>query len=704
MKIVCFGDSLTSCGGETGRFSDVLQDRFPDHCFVNRGVGGDSLEEARERFDQDVLAEAPDIVLVALGANDWWRDERPVSAWAADLEQFVVSIRATGALVVILGVFGPYCDEQGSRVEKAYGVDERAVAFRSAEQAIAERHGCSYIPNIQERIIDRRCCWRDRNHPNEFGNRHVADVLEPVLERLLGCSAQAVRKPVLTTTRDMWEEAVALASSRPAVVCGDERLTYAEAGRQVDLLAAGLAQACGGVRPRVAVFLPNCLEYYLTYWAVQKLGGTIVPLNTWLKEDSLAAIFQNVAPHMLLVRTAREAAVFAAVAAASDAVLVSLEDAVSDAATLAFSELFSADAAAPDVPLCPEDVSIIMHTSGTTAAPKGAMMRHDDLMFNVMTTINAHQFCDSDVHLVVNPMFHCTALYSSLPTAAYQKTPVVITADTTSDGLMRLIEAERISTFLTVPSILQRVVAMPGLHDYDSSSLRLMGYAGSPMPVSTIQHLQEHFPEVELHNFFGLTETISMTHVLSGEDAMERPDSIGRLLPFVEAIVVDERRNVVEPGVVGELLFARDNVISGYLNQPEKLQAAMIFLDGREWFCTGDLACVDEEGYFFIKGRKKDMIIVGGENVYAAEVEGVLFGHPKVREAAVKGVPATGVRESLGELIKAYIVPDDPALTETDVRRHCHARLPSYKLPHIIEFRDSLPRNPSGKVVKAELV
>jgi acyl-CoA synthetase (AMP-forming)/AMP-acid ligase II len=325
-------------------------------------------------------------------------------------------------------------------------------------------------------------------------------------------------------------------------------------------------------------------------------------------------------------------------------------------------------------------------------------------MFNVMTTINAHQFHARDVHLLINPMFHCTALYSSLPTAAYTRTPVIITAASDAAALMDLVARERISTFLSVPTIFQRLLDLPDLARYDASSLRLMAYAGSMMPVATIQGLRRHFPQVELHNFFGLTETISMTHVLSGAEADTRPDSIGRLLPFVEAKVVRPQTLAELPaGEVGELLFAREEVIPGYYNQPGRLEESLVTVDGRSWFKTGDLASVDAEGYFFIKGRSKEMIIVGGENVYAAEVEAVLLSHPGVLEAAVKGVPATGVRKALGELVQGYVVPRDRQLTAQTLRGYCFERLASFKVPVQILFLEALPRNPSGKVLKAEL-
>ena len=701
MRIICFGDSLTSCGGEKGRFSDILQDRFPAHEFLNRGNGGESFVEGLARLSADVLAAKPDVVLVEYGANDWWRNESLPAAWGDDLERVVVAVTAAGARAVVLGVFGEYLDESGARRAKVYGIDERAVAYRALEAGVALRHGCPYVANIQEAIIGRRCCWGDANHPNEMGNRHVSDSVEPILEKLLATPAQPVRKPVLQTTRDFWREAVALAPNALAVVDGDRRLTYRQADRLVECIAAALVRRTGVASPKVAVFLPNCLEYFLVYWATARLGGIIVPLNTWLKADSLRAIFESVRPDFLLVRSGADREPLEAAAAQPPRAVGALEAGAGN--LVPWQEMLAAAPAAPWTDLAPDAPSIVMHTSGTTAAPKGAVMRHADLLFNVIAAINAHQFCASDVHLLVNPMFHCTALYSSLPTAAYTKTPVVIASPTNPRLLMDVVQRERITTFLSVPSVFQQLLKVPDLASFDASSLRVIAYAGSAMPVSAIRELHARFPNVALHNFFGLTETISMTHVLGGEEAEHRPDSIGRLLPFVEAVIVDEHGVRLPAGQVGELLFARENVIPGYYNKPGMLDEAIVTVEGRAWFRTGDLAVIDAEGYFFIKGRKKDMIIVGGENVYAVEVEAVLMSHDGVHEAAVKGEPATGVAAFLGERVKAYVVRRDDSVTERDLREHCTRRLPSYKVPHRIVFMDVLPRNPAGKVVKAEL-
>ena len=504
------------------------------------------------------------------------------------------------------------------------------------------------------------------------------------------------------TTREFWDHAVASAPDRLAAVCLERRLTYREADAECAALAAGLQRATSKVSPTIAVCLPNCLEYFLLYWALVKAGGILVPVHPWLKADSLTDIFATVQPDALIVRDDGDRDPLAAAAARPQMPIFSLDG----HSHPALDGLLDRDTAPVLPELPPESPSIIMHTSGTTAAPKGAVMRHCDLIFNVMTTITAQGFNEQDIHLIVNPMFHCTALYSSLPAAAAQSTPVVITAETQPEPLIRLIQTERITTFLTVPAILQRLVALPDIDAPQNAlpSLRVIGYAGSFMPVKTVRQLQRLYPDVQLHNFFGLTETISATHAIDGQDALTRPDSIGRTLPFVDALIVDEHLRPCPPDTVGELLFARHNVIQGYWGKPGKLEESLVDIDGQTWFRTGDLALVDRDGFAFIRGRKKDMIIVGGENVFAAEVEAAVMLLDAVRECAVIGVPATGVRESLGELIKLFVVREPgAALTETDIRRHCHRTLPSYKLPHLIQFLDALPRNPSGKVVKAEL-
>ena len=228
------------------------------------------------------------------------------------------------------------------------------------------------------------------------------------------------------TTREFWNHALQTAPNQLAAVCLDKRLTYAEADALCKKLAAGLQKATKTTRPSVAVCLPNSLEYYLVYWALVKIGGIIVPVNPWLKADSLMTIFDTVKPNALIVQNENDKEALAAVNGRTDFPVIAVENTPQ---LIPFQSLFEQGDAFTPVEIAPEDPSIIMHTSGTTSAPKGAVMRHCDLIFNVMTTITAQGFIPSDIHLLVNPMFHCTALYSSLPAAAAQCTPVIITAE-----------------------------------------------------------------------------------------------------------------------------------------------------------------------------------------------------------------------------------------------------------------------------------
>jgi len=324
-------------------------------------------------------------------------------------------------------------------------------------------------------------------------------------------------------------------------------------------------------------------------------------------------------------------------------------------------------------------------------------MRHGDLLFNNMLAVYAHGLRHEDVHLLVVPMFHPTATYSLLPTSALLGSTLVLAPTSDIAALARLIQKHRVTTFFGVPALFRLLTTWPGLAGCDLSSLRLVAYAGSPMPVGTVRRLRGIVPGARLHNFFGLTETISMTHVLPDAEAEGRPDSIGKPLPHVRQRILDADGRGLPPGEVGELHFHRDNVICAYWKEPDRLAASM----RGDWFNTGDLASVDEEGFVYMRGRSKDMIIVGGENVYALEVENCIATLEGVAEVAVVGVPATGIRAHLGELVKAVVVPEKGvSLGAADVKRHCMERLASYKVPQVVEFREELPRNPGGKVLK----
>lgn len=505
------------------------------------------------------------------------------------------------------------------------------------------------------------------------------------------------------TIRDMWRNNLPRFPRKPAVIDGDRTLSFAEADRLVEALRTAFARTLEVQQhENVAVLLPNSLEFFLVYWALVKLGAVVVPVNTRLQPDEMRHILSSTEArvffaHRTLWKTAKAA--LAGCPAVERVVALGFED----EGTVSFDGLLATEPAGPEPPeIRAEDLAIIMHTSGTTGVPKGAMMRHADLLFNVKNAIIAQSFRHEDVHLLVVPMFHATALYSMLPSSAYLGSTVVIAPRPHIPELVRLTERHRATTFFGVPTLFYWLVNYRNLARHDLSSLRLIAYAGSTMPPQTIFKLREQLPHVALHNFFGLTETISMTHVLPNADATSRPDSIGKPLPDIHQLIVDEQLRPVGPGVVGQLCFHRSNVVRGYWGRPGLLEESCFRADdGEEYFNTGDLAVADEDGYVYLKGRKKEMIIVGGENVYALEVENTILSHPQVMEAAAVGVEARGASAYLGELVKAVVVAKRGSrLGELEIKRHCAERLASYKVPSIVEFRDSLPRNPGGKVLK----
>jgi len=509
----------------------------------------------------------------------------------------------------------------------------------------------------------------------------------------------------IRSTRDMWENNLPRFPRKTAIVEGDVALSFADADAKIERLRTALAGRLG-VRQHdnVAVLLPNCLDYFLVYWALVKLGAVVVPVNTRLRAEEMRHVIGTTDGQVLIAHKSLWKTAQAALPDCPNIRKVVSVGFIEDG-LIPYEELLATEPqpyTPPDI--SPDDLAIIMHTSGTTGQPKGAMMRQADLLFNVRMSLLAHGWRHEDVHLLVVPMFHATALYSMLPASAYLGSTIVVAPRPHVPELVALIERHRCTTFFGVPTLFYWLVNYRDLEKHDLSSLRLIAYAGSMMPPQTIYRLRERFPKVALHNFFGLTETIAATHVLPNCDATTHPDSIGKPLPEIHQLIVGEDLRPVPAGTVGQLCFHRSNVVRGYWKRPGLLEQACFTHEGEEYFNTGDLAMSDEDGYVYLKGRKKEMIIVGGENVYALEVENTILTHEGVMEVAVVGIEATGASAYLGELVKAVVVPKPGVkLTELDIKRHCAERLASYKVPSVVEFRDALPRNPGGKVLKREL-
>ena len=503
----------------------------------------------------------------------------------------------------------------------------------------------------------------------------------------------------LHSLRDVWYHNLEKFPLKLAAIYNGQGHKYEECDLLSDRLRRSLCVRFGLKKgDKVAIAAPNCFEYLITFWATMKSCAVAVPINVRLGPFEIKHILANSDAQILVVHKANWPKLNEALSACPDIRHVVGIGFTHDGVTpygdlVAEGERYNRH---PDIR--EEDLAIIMHTSGTTGQPKGAMMRHGDLLFNNKLAVYAHGLRHEDVHLLVVPMFHPTALYSLLSTSALLGSTVVLAPRAEARALVQLIEEYPITTFFGVPALLRFIAALPEIEESDARNrLRLIAYSGSRMPVETIRRLRQLFPNVMLHNFFGLTETISMTHVLPDRDADVRPESIGKILPHVSQRILDETGRETPRGQVGELHFHRSNVIPGYWKEPARLEESM----WGDWFNTGDRAMVDKDGYVYLKGRSKDMIIVGGENVYSLEVEHCLLSLDKVDDAAVVGVPATGSRAHLGELVKAVIVVHPGSdLVVAEVKRHCMERMASFKVPQLIEFRPELPRNAAGKIVR----
>ncbi len=501
----------------------------------------------------------------------------------------------------------------------------------------------------------------------------------------------------LHTLTDVWLNTVEKFPHQTALIMDGESYSYRALDEDIARLSARLIALNIQPGDRVAVAMPNCREFYVAYWAILRVGAILAPVNHRLGGAEMTLVFENIAPAIVFSHHAVWEATKASIPAAAHIIGVGIEgsepfeDAASHQSTLA-----------SPVDVGGEEIAIIAHTSGTTGVPKGAIMRHVDLLFNIKNTVIPFGWRHEDVTLLLSPLFHVVGLYSIVPSNVYLGATVVVAPRPDPDEVVELMEKHRVANFLAVPTFHHLVTGLPDIEKRDLSSLKMIGYSGSPMPARTIERLHTLFPHARLHNFFGLTETISLTHITPSDAALSHRDSIGKTIPDVGMKLLREDGSECAENEIGRLHIHRENTIRGYWNRPELLEQSLSS-DG-QWFDTGDLARVDEAGFVYLEGRSKDMIIVAGENVFALEVERCLLDLAGVQEAAVVGVPATGVRTALGELVKAVIVANaGETLTTRDVKKHCIERLASYKVPQIIEFRDALPRNAGGKVLKQQL-
>jgi len=476
--------------------------------------------------------------------------------------------------------------------------------------------------------------------------------------------------------------------------------------RETDERATRLANALSEhrVRPgdRVAVLLPNCPEYFEIYFACARAGVIAVPLNYRLNARELAQILAHGDPSLLIVGSEYLPQITELHTLLPNLcrIWVVGENRVEGAH--AYEEMLSA-AGTHWLPrkVADTDPCAIFYTSGTTGLPKGAMVSHANLEMNGYNQAIADGSRRDDINLISTPVYHIGAVFMSVTYMMLGCTQVLLPRF--MPGLwLKTLARRRATVALLVPTMVNAVLNDPACAGADLSSLRLIFYGGGPMPTSVLEQAMGTL-KCSFTQGYGLTETLEATfltaddHVRNGNDVQRaRLASAGREAVGAEVRIVNADGNDVGPGEMGEVVVRSRSVIAGYWKMPE--ESARVIRDG--WFHTGDVGYLDTDRYLFVVDRIKDMVISGGVNIYTKEIEGVLYQHPAVLEAAIIGLPD----EKWGEVVTAIVARKaDMDVTAEELVEHCRASLASYKKPRHVYFVDELPKNPSGKILKREL-
>lgn len=507
----------------------------------------------------------------------------------------------------------------------------------------------------------------------------------------------AIRRQTLS---DILRRSARRGPDRPAIACGATAWSYAEFDALVTRLAAGLAAEGVGHGTRFAVLARNSHGFAALRFALARLGAVLVPINFMLRPEDVAFILRHAGPEWLATDTGLAPAARAAAALATRVRrflwLPSEGPTDPEPGMLDFHALAASPAPLPPTALQSTDLAQIVYTSGTESAPKGAMLSHDAILWQYASVVIDAEVAAEDVMLHALPLYHCAQLDVFLGPAVYAGLRSVITATPTPENLIGLIERHAITSFFAPPTVWIGMLRSPLFAPERLASLRKGYYGASIMPVEVLKELAARLPEVRLWNLYGQTEIAPVATVLQPGDQLRKAGSAGRPALNVETRVVDEAGADCPPGVVGEIVHRAPHLMLGYLDDPERTAAA--FAGG--WFHSGDLGVWDADGYLTVVDRKKDMIKTGGENVASREVEEAIYRHPAVSEVAVIGLPDPKWIEA----VTAVVVPrPGAAVSEAEILDHCAALLSPFKRPRRVILAESLPKNPSGKVLKRDL-
>ncbi len=489
-----------------------------------------------------------------------------------------------------------------------------------------------------------------------------------------------------------------------AIIFGDSRIKYRETDERVNRLANALLLKGLKKADTVGLLMRNRQEMPEIFFAAAKIGAVNVPVNIRLSPKEIAYILDNADVKILFLEEEYLGTIekikgelplirdYVVIGKQGDRRFKGYEDLITSGSSIT-----------PEIRLEDDCDAFIIYTAGTTGKPKGAVLTHKNLIVNAMT-INQEGLsclprradlpCIEPKVLSVAPFFHIGGI-QSLITGMVQIAPVVV-LDFEPETLLRTIQLEKVTNLFLVPAMWLLVINHPDFKNYDVSSLRTAAYGADITPNSLKERILAAFPNASLREAFGQTEMAATAVFMKHQDALRKEGSVGLPMWNVDVRVVDDDMRDVAVNEVGEIVYRGPGMFRGYYKNPEETKKA--FEGG--WFHSGDMVRRDEEGFIHVVDRKKDMIISGGENIYSAEVEAVLVAHPKIKEAAVIGVPDP----KWGETVKAFVALEKgQKATEEEIIQFCLENMARFKRPKFVEFVPALPRSALGKILKREL-
>ena len=483
-----------------------------------------------------------------------------------------------------------------------------------------------------------------------------------------------------------------------AIIFEDQLIDYKGLKSQVDKLAGKWKEMGFMKGERIGLMMVNHPYFIISFYAAQALGLIVVQLNPMYKPRELLQILIDSNASYIVYDQVASPTVEETKAIYDFSLCIRVDDQQTEGPSL-LSLINSGKEIKESETINPhEDIAVIQYTGGTTGRMKGAMLTHYNLTSNVIQSSEMYgdlMVPGKEVVLAATPLYHVYAMTSAMNLGIYYGAAILLFSKFEIENVLMNIQKYRPTFFPGVPKMYNAFVNHPGIEKYGLDCLKKCSCGSAPMPVEVINRF-EKLTGASIGEGFGLSEASPSTH-RNPPLGKRKIGSVGIPFPKTDCMIVDEDNNEVPATGVGELLIKGPQIMKGYWNNEAETRKAL----QNGWLYTGDLAAMDEEGYFYIVGRKKEMIIISGFNIYPQEVESVLYQHPDIQEAAVVGIP----HKEWGEVVKAFIVPKKNADIDLDeIEGYCYTQLTPYKVPKQIEIRKELPRNTVGKLLKRLLI